>query len=86
MLDTATVTLSYKEFKELLDKVEKADKILREYDIKEPELDLSFERYMAFKTILRNEHDPDIPSYEQWKKELIDAHRNGFVQINVEEG
>ncbi|MBV4441128.1 hypothetical protein [Clostridium tyrobutyricum] len=79
MLDTATVTLSYREFRKLLDEVEKADKILQEHGKEESKLDLSFERYMAFKTILRNEHDPDIPSYEQWKQELIESDKKGII-------
>lgn len=76
MFNTATITMPYKEFKELMDKVEWAKKILEEKNIKD--VNVSKNEYVKFVKILREENDPDIPSYEQWKEEILGLAKLGL--------
>lgn len=71
MFDTATITMAYKEFEKLMDKVERAERILEEENIKG--VNVSKNEYAKFVKTLREENDPDIPSYEQWKKEILEG-------------
>lgn len=71
MFEGATITMPYKEFAALLEKVKKADEIIKSNS----ELRLTKKEYLKFVEQLKKENDPDIPSYEQWKKEILEFEK-----------